>query len=93
MSNTATTGWTKVPQVEGYYWMRLEHEKAAAEIVDVWRDGDWFVYCMGQDRDIPLKSLDRFEFNGPLTLADYEELARLRAQVKEHVRHLSTSEV
>lgn len=77
--------WSKeFPKVEGVYWARrTQTNRSEPQAIRVWDyEGDWYAYRFGDGRDIEaddfIKSM--YEYLGPVTPADVEQLIDLRAE-------------
>lgn len=78
-----SSGWSKeFPKVQGSYWARrLQTGQPEPKVIEVCCDaGEWFAYRAGNARDIdPAKFIEsEYEFLGPISPSDTEELFKLR---------------
>ena len=77
------TGWSKeFPQVEGFYFARRTQTNVPGlTVIQVWQyEDEWFAYRFANQDDIEAKDFVRslYEYLGPLSPSDFEQLIRLQ---------------
>ena len=75
--------WGKeFPQVEGFYFARRTQTNAPGlTIIQVWQyEDEWYAYRFANQNDIEAEDFIRslYEYLGPLSPSDFEQLIRLR---------------